>query len=263
MALQTLSEYLDNPMGKGSTAIANRGLIRFDLEKRYDKLIQRYKDFDHTLWYDGDDFYIHLKIPSETERENTYDVVIMLTPDGDKGIATHPTFKDHYIKVFSNCPSFVYTYAYVYHKNGMLIDFLEKKYTDITLSDNPEIKNPGQVINYDKSIFFACYYIMQHKSILTKLTWAGRSKKLGKRALAANIRETDTILLEIKKEEQRIKKDKIDKLNKSVKKLQSPIKKTKERDADKNKRQAISSTPKKQKITPRKKITAKSKIKPR
>lgn len=260
---QTLVEYLENPMGKGSTAIANRQLIKRDLENRYDRLILRYKKFDYKLWYDKNDFYFHVKIPSETNRTNTYDVVIMLTPLDDKKVISEPTLKNYYIKVFSNCPSFVFTYAYVYNDYDMLIDFLKHKYTDVTLTDNPVIKNPGEVINYDKSIFFACNYIMKHNTLLTKLTWAGRSYQLNKEKFASEIRQSDKILLEIKKEENRVREEAMSKLrvNKGKAKILTP--KKRDKDTDKNKNKKATSIPKQSKITPQKKIKPKAKIKPR
>ena len=57
---QTIDEYLDNPMGKGSGAIANRNLIKSDLDTRYTKLLEKHKDFKHYHYHDATNFYFHI-----------------------------------------------------------------------------------------------------------------------------------------------------------------------------------------------------------
>ena len=203
---QTLEEYLDNPMGKGSTAIANRNLIKTDLNTRYEKLINTHKSFKHYHYHDKHNFYIHIIIPSESKRNNTYDVVIQFAPT-EKEVIKDINLKRYTIKVFSNCPSFTYTYAYVYNNYDLMIDFLKDKYNDMILSDNPIIKNPGEVINFEKSVYFACKYIKSNGTFLNKVALASFSKPLDTKKFKDSIRSTDTIDLEIKKENNRIKEE--------------------------------------------------------
>lgn len=257
---QTLSEYLDNPMGKGSTAISNRKLIKDDLDNRLDKLLEKHKDFKKHFYHDAHNFYVHIIIPSESkERENTYDVVIQFTPL-DSSVEQDTDLNRYAINVFSNCPSFTYTYAYVYNDYGLIIDFLKNKYTSVVLTDNPVIKNPGEVINFEKSIYFACKYLEKNKSYLKKLSWVGKSSRLNISAFSKTIRSTDKIELEIKKEQSRIatekkqiqeeERKKLENLGKS--RIRSTIdtitgsKKSKQRDDHR--------------ITPHRKITGKPKL---
>jgi len=203
---QTLDEYLDNPMGKGATA-TNRNLIKSDLDARYDKLISRYKTFDYKYFYDGKSFYAHIQIPSESERTNKYDVVIQFEPT-DKAVISDGNLKRYTLKVFSNCPSFTYTYAYVYNDYGLLIEFLKDKYKSIVLKDNPVVKNPGEIINFEKSIYFACKFIKSNTALMNKLYVAGISKPLNIPSFIKNIKPTDTVELEIKKENNRLQEEK-------------------------------------------------------
>ena len=256
--LQTIDEYLENPMGKGSTAISNRKLIQNDLNDRYDELIKKHKDFKHYIYHDNINFYIHILIPSESERDNTYDVVIEFTPS-DQDVSNDVTLKRYHIKVFSNCPSFTYTYAYVYNNYDMMIDFLRNKYDSIVLRDNPTVKNPGEIINYEKSIYFACKYISSHSGLMNKLSLSAISKKINKVDFSKTIRNTDKIELEIKKENNRLKDEK----QKKIDKLKKTITGTKDRTSPENIVKKITGTKKREdhRITPHPKIKGKAKVK--
>lgn len=211
---QTLDEYLENPMGKGSTAIANRNLIKSDLDARYEKLITKHKEFKHTHYHDATNFYIHIQVPSETEQNNTYDVVIQFTPT-DNAVIHDVNLNRYTIKVFSNCPSFTYTYAYVYNDYGLMIDFLRNKYKNVVLSDNPVVKNPGEIINFEKSIYFACKFIKANKPFTNKVLIAPKSKRINIEQFKKTIRNTDAIDIEIKKETNRLKDEKKKALDKA------------------------------------------------
>lgn len=240
---------MDNPMGKGSTAIANRGLIRTNLDQRYEKLINKHHDFKCNRYFDGNKFYFHIIIPSESERNNNYDIVIELSdPLGD--FTKDITLNRYVMRVFSNCPSFVFTYAYVFNKYGMLIDDLKGKYTDIVFDKEPSIKNPGEIINFEKSIYFACKYLSSHKTLLNKLSLANVSS-IGMKKTFDKIRNTDTILKEIKKENNRISEEKNAKKKSKVHKVPKTD--------DVNRVKAVNKTTGSRRVTPHAKI---SKIKP-
>lgn len=255
--LQTLSEYLENPMGKGSTALAGRNIIKTDLDNRYQKLIETHKDFHHSFYYDDINFYAYIEIPSESKRNNTYDVVIQFIPP-DKDTANDVNLNNYVIKVFSNCPSFTYTYAYVYNDYGMMIDFLKDKYRDIVLENNPIIKNPGEVINFEKSIYFACKYLKANKRFLNKVALVPVAKKMDIEKFSKIIRATDRIDLEIKREENRLRAEK-----QSAEKIKKPdishnnIKRGIDKIAGTKKAKTRSD----HKITPHAKIKGKPKVK--
>lgn len=244
---QSLREYLDNPMGKGSTAILNRQLIKDDLNNRYKKLLDK-KKFIYTIYQDGHDYFFHFLIPSESERDNTYDVVIQFTM-GEDNFMSDVNLNRYYLKFFSNCPSFVYTFTYVYNDYDLLIDFLKTKYTDKVLEDNPVVRNPGEIISYEKSVYFACKYLDDHKLLLNKISLSTQIKKHPKKTLLAEVRESDKIMLEIKKEEKRLKDEKEKKKNDLSKK-------------DKPNNNKIAGTKRTgiNVVKPSKKITAKKKI---
>jgi len=247
---QTLKDYLDNPMGKGSTAIMNRQLIKDALNKRYEKLIKENKNFKYTIYYDRNDFYFHFIIPSESERNNTYDVIIQFT-EGEENFKSDINLNRYYLKFFSNCPSFTYTFAYVYNDYDLLIDFLKNKYEDKVIDDNPVTRNPGEIISFEKSIYFACKYLETHKILLNKMSM-GTAKKLNKKELYDIIRSNSDIMLEIKKEENRLRNEKKkDKEDKERKNRRSTTSGTKIRG---EKRKGVNVIKASKKIKPRKKI---------
>lgn len=253
---QTLEEYLDNPMGKGSTAIANRKLIKSDLDARFDKLLAKHKSFKHFHYHDSENFYIHVKIPSESERNNEYDVVIQFTPTEDE-VKNDLTLNRYTIKVFSNCPSFTYTYAYVYADCGLMIEFLKDKYEDVVLDDNPIFKNPGEVINFEKSVYFACKFIKANKHFLNKLSLAAISKQLVIERFKKTIKSADAIRLEIKKENNRLAAEKDKATQRDTRKRPDNTGKV----SGKPKNTGVTKTRQNHRVTPHKKITGKPKVK--
>jgi hypothetical protein len=63
------------------------------------------------------------------------------------------------VSVFSNSPSFLFTYAYVVNKDGFLITELKTKVSKKAISDKPSVTNPTEVYGFEKSIYFALLYL--------------------------------------------------------------------------------------------------------
>jgi hypothetical protein len=197
---QTLLEYLDNPAGKGNTA-GNPAIIKANLIERYNKIkdkivVNVYKRNDMNFLY-------HVIIPSETERENTYDVVIEVFSD-----TPSITVKKWNFLLFSNSPGFAFTYAYAYNQYDMIIPELKSKLSKKFYNTPPYKRNPHEILMYDKSIFFAIYHITE--SNLLSLT--GYMQTHSDRHLpiffSTKIRKLDQIMDEIAKENNRLKTEK-------------------------------------------------------
>ena len=205
----TIHEYLNNPAGVGASVIPNRELIRGDLTKRFQELYEKKQgSFAGNVYKNGDDYFIHVVIPSESkERENTYDVVIKFNYKPSTGLSTQSTVKNYPIQVFSNSPSFTYTYAYVFNKEKLLVEELRKKYRDETF-EPPTTRNPYQSINYEKTTFMAIMYILSNPSLLEKVVL---NKGRGISHLEGIIRNTDEISIETSKEKNRLAKEKSEK----------------------------------------------------
>jgi len=95
-------------------------------------------------------------VPSEFFKDNkiTYDVLFLLKYD--KQLER----KNRQMYVYSNSPSFVFTYCYVYNKHGLLIDKLKDKFPTEALTMAPEIRNPIQSLGFEKSTYIAALYLL-------------------------------------------------------------------------------------------------------
>jgi hypothetical protein len=101
-----------------------------------------------------------------------YDVVLQFT-ENDKG---KTTISDFDMKVFSNAPNFMFTYAYVLNEDDLLIDLLKSKIDRRALTQEPDKRNPSEDLGFEKSMYFAglyikdarMYYISQIKKNVSK-----------------------------------------------------------------------------------------------
>ena len=171
-----IDEFLRNPLGKGAI-IPGRDILLTNLDYRM-QLIEKHKEIKMNIYTNKDDVYYHVIIPTENkDRDNSYDVVIKFKAT-DKSDKFDQSYRQHEIEFFSNCPSFTYGYAYVANINGYLIKEFADKYEPQVLKYPPVSKNPGLTFGYEKSIYFACKYIMNDKKVLLKSYVKSYSQKL-------------------------------------------------------------------------------------
>lgn len=173
-------------LGKGAVKIPAGEMIE-KYRKQYDAMKLRNLKFKHEVHalMPGARAIVHVKVPSETVDNFYYDVVLEFNPfiSGNVAGKRAHSFEDCHIKVFSNCPSFVYTYAYVFYhmkdpergSDSMIIDKFnqkipkdrlmvkgpEKTLGEKPLTDNPVIRNPYGLPLFDKSIYYAVFYVIE------------------------------------------------------------------------------------------------------
>ena len=264
--LPTLKEFIDNPMGKGSNAIPSRQLIRDDLRKRLHKMLtEKEKKIKLTIYKTKSSYYFHFLIPSESkERQNTYDVILEFFVDDDyKAAADERSLNNYRVRFFSNSPSFTYTYLYAFDLAGFFIKEFSNKFSKASLDNPPVTRNPGEIISYEKTIFFACIYLMNNTKYLDKMIVDPLAKPYNRAQLQRIIRTSAQIELEIQKEMRRVAREK-EEHEKREKAERSRSKG--ERDKNKlqkieKKQQTIGKVNKVNKITAR--HSSKSKIRPR
>lgn len=207
----TLNEFLDNPIGKGDASV-NVSLIRQMLDGKYQVYedSKKNKEIKMKVFHQPlkDVYWIWLTIPTETERDNSYDVVYTFTNPKSTDRLTQAIGKFD-IQIFSNTPSFAFTYAYVYNKNGMLIPSLANKLGRTFLKDSPDVRNRNQLMLFDKYVYFGARYIKDSK-ILNRMVADARASKYDEKYLNGQIRSLNTIMDEYKDatERLRIKKQK-------------------------------------------------------
>jgi len=155
----TLNQFISNPTGKYSAEVGRRDLIKNSLERQFKALLREHNGkFQWKIFQPSankNNFLFHFKIPSTTKKDLFYDVVLQFN-ENNKGKTTISEFD---MKVFSNAPNFMFTYAYVLNEDGLLIDLLKSKIDKRALTQEPDKRNPRQDLGFEKSMYFAGLYI--------------------------------------------------------------------------------------------------------
>lgn len=187
-----LKEFLQDSISpsKGAVKIPIKGMIE-QYRERYKNLLDSGAKFRFQIYKTSGEngrTFVHVKVPSETVGNFYYDVLM----EFDIGKSTK-NIEDCDIRIFSNCPSFVYTYAYVFYHlgesaptnksnkkpSGLLIGFLSKKIpndrllipgTEAKLGDDvinnpPVVRNPAGLPLFDKSIYHAIFFIQDNLTV--------------------------------------------------------------------------------------------------
>lgn len=206
------------PVQKGSVKIPIKGLIETYRDDYYKMKAIKKIDCTHTVYRMPDDTTIvHVKVPSGTVKNFYYDVLYELSYTN-----TTKDILDCEVKIFSNSPSFVYTYAYVFYhmgategvaaptgmlinrttqkipKDRLLIREAEKKLGKEPLREPPVVRNVLGLPLFDKSLYFALFYLLDNSSLpairmsAKKTTW---------NKLLNDIPEFETLMFDRKKME--------------------------------------------------------------
>lgn len=159
----TLVKYISNPTGKGTAYVANRSAIKQGLNITYINLLREHRKSFYAIPYvytNGDILY-HIKVPSEMYKDNkiSYDVLFLLKYEKNRDR------KNRDMQVYSNSPSFIFTYCYVYNKHGMLIEKLKGKFPNEALTKAPDVRNPIQSFGYEKSTYIAARYLLDGRCL--------------------------------------------------------------------------------------------------
>lgn len=196
----TLKEFYENPLGKAAHAM-QYNMTRAQFNNRYDAMYKAGKQVKViNAAIENGHFLVHLIVPSESERENTYDVVI----DFFGGDPFAPGLDGYKVRFFSNCPSFTYTYANVYDREGMLISEMKDLYEKEIFKKDPKEKNPAHIMNIDKSLFMALIFLTRNRNFMYKSFVRDLAGKKTYANLKHGVRNTATILRQINQEKKRL-----------------------------------------------------------
>lgn len=198
----SMNQYILNPAMK-SNAVLNataRELIKKNYQQKFDNLMLRENGkVDYYLFTETEKniYWVYMKVPSEVVPKFYYDVVFKFTPSANTGYFDD-IFK-YNMKVYSNDPNFVFTFAYVFNQNGLFLSELTSKMSKEALTKAPEIKNPTEQIGYEKDIYFA-YLIMKNRGIHKIGRFKAESKPLDVKFLLTNVMHADE-KIELRQEE--------------------------------------------------------------
>jgi hypothetical protein len=154
----TIRQYVDNPSGRGSAYLASRKAIKQGLNSTFIKLLSRFRQqfFAIPYKYSNGDILMHIKVPSEDYDKNkiSYDVLFKIEFN-DK-----VRYSQRNIKLFSNSPSFLFTYAYVFYHSSLIPDEFVSKLPNIAITQAPVVRNPVEALGYEKSTYMAARYML-------------------------------------------------------------------------------------------------------
>lgn len=206
---------------KGSVKLPVGGFIENTRTKYAEMKKKTEKPFLHTSYLvtPGDTLTIHVKVPSNSLKKFYYDILLELTPIKDA-----KSIEECHVKIFSNSPSFVYSYAYVfYHLDpedsdtversvkrgrttpGMIINRLyrkipvnrllmpgtEEKYGDRVLEEPPVIRNPYNLPMFDSSLYLAILYL---EDVTTLNELIRTARRISENQLLASVSDFDSLM---------------------------------------------------------------------
>ena len=172
MVKLTFDAWIKNPTGSRPMMVQQREMAKAVYTDKYNKMMLNSAGaMNYTLWKDpkGLRYLIFFTIPSESTQKVNYDVVIeFYTKDTIQ--TQENNLRNYYVKFFSNDPNFTFTFAYVYNKEGLIIQDLKKKLSSKSITERPKITNPNKMIGWVKVFYFAYIYMKDH-GLFNKLMW--------------------------------------------------------------------------------------------
>lgn len=152
-----VQDYMNNPLGKGNAVFMIHESKRY-LDDQYRILNGRMR----ITWYKlYDKYYVaHVRVPSRSVENLFYDVLVEFNIDVIKsGVSV---INNAPARIFSNCPSFTYTYANAFDSTGDLISWSKVKYNNEIFTKDPIKRNPYKIKAYERSIYLAIKYILSN-----------------------------------------------------------------------------------------------------
>ena len=175
----TFSDYISNPSGSARPMmVSQKEMAKQVYADKYNKMMLRTAGaVQYELFKNPNDdkrFTIFFKMPSESTDKLSYDVVIDFYTK-DTVVEQSNSIKNYFFRVFSNDPNFVFTFAYVFNKNKLIIPELVSKLGKDATSVKPKSTNPNKNMGYVKALYFA-YIFMNDHGLFNKVVWANATK---------------------------------------------------------------------------------------
>lgn len=186
----TFPQYIQNPMGIANSVISNREMYRTMYTEKWNKIMLRENGkVDYTLYKKKNSYIVYLKIPSEVVPNFYYDTIVEFTPP-EKSAVVLPTLEKYNVKFYSNDPSFVFTYAHAFIKNELFIEDLKPKMSQLAVKKTATEKNPGNVVGYVKSLYFA-WLVIKSRGLLSRTHYT-MAKEYNKNELLKLVQDADS-----------------------------------------------------------------------
>ena len=167
-----------------------------DYNQRYEQIKTNIK----SSWFsvkDSGHLVVKFNIPSEKAGSVAYDVIVEFNVGSD---ATYKEFKTTQLRVFSNCPSFIFMNAYFCKMNDLLIDWAIPLYKDPNAFNSPA-KDPKDTnakpeqtkIKCEKSLYFAFKLLSSLNPIQMYLNASQSTKLPNSKILLHHLQGTEEV----------------------------------------------------------------------
>lgn len=155
----SISQMLRNPTGKHSAYFASRARVKAQLDAIFIQNLRKFRREFYAVPYINEethDIMYYVSVPSESFYMNKirYDCIVHIKYN--KSLA----LDNREAKFFTNSPSFIFTYAYVFNKEDLLPEFIKSSMPTECLTQPPTIRNPVESKGYDKILYQALKYLI-------------------------------------------------------------------------------------------------------
>ena len=155
----TIKDMMNNPAGKGSRQGAARYATIMHLQNELKTLVaNKEKKKYFGLSVSGNNPYIvWVKTPSSSYDNLHYDTIFRITiPEKAR------TLLDADIQMYSNVPSWPFTYGYVAVQDGLIVPGWEKA-IGLAATKAPSVTNPTETLGFDKQVTIALMYMLTYR----------------------------------------------------------------------------------------------------
>ena len=178
-----LLDCFNNPSGNGSMS-KDISSAKAGFDKKY----EGFKTAMSANVYEvKDKYYIHVKVPSSVD-SIFYDMVLETKiPTNGKTILHTDGFK-----LFSNSPSFAFSYANMYAEKRIFITDLRHKLTRAMVKKAATSRNPNNVLSYDYTIYCGLKYIIDN-NLVSNESLSSVAKKVSKYEFTKEVSSFDEL----------------------------------------------------------------------
>lgn len=198
----TLKSYIDNPFGKSMGSIAgNQNAIK----ENYMNQMLAIESMIAIKWYMIKDktFIAHIKIPSSNEKSSQkifYDVIFEFDISN---LTNEVSINNLPLKVYSNCPSFTFTYARVFWDSNLVPKWIKGKFNKAVFKHNPSERNVNKMIGYEKSLYMSGLFLLRNQRNMITVIKSMAMQLSNYSVILTDTKSSDEIMEEINQTKQK------------------------------------------------------------
>ena len=179
----TIISFMNDPSVFGNST-AYKDIVRNNSYiSKYNSYISKHTTIPFTIYRDHkpdgsiETVIYHFQIESDKNPDILYDVIFKFFTK-DVSVKTNQDILEYSFQFFSNSPSFLFQFAYVYKKYNLLIPELNKQIGNQALETPPSKSNPHQAVGYDYTIYYCLRFLYLNQFYLSKKEILRKGKQI-------------------------------------------------------------------------------------